>query len=111
MAKEILTFQDIPSLGSLKLKRSALENLQKENHCQQIRQDEIEGQNTLTNLVEPRFEIVETLNISLETDEIEIIDLKKINEDVLVMTDRLSEYFFCHCKIYRHYIVVCIKRF
>ena len=91
MAKEILTFQDIPSLGSLKLKRSALENLQKENHCQQIRQDEIEGQNTLTNLVEPRFEIVETLNINLETDEIEIIDLKKINEDVLVMTDRLSE--------------------
>lgn len=88
MTKEILTFQDIPSLGSLQLKRSALNNLQKEN---QIREDEIEGQNTMTNLVEPRYEIVETLNINLETDEIEIIDLKKINEDVLVMTDRLSE--------------------
>lgn len=91
MTKEILTFQNIPSLGLLTLKRSSLEYSQKENNCQQTREYEVQRQNTLTNLVEPRFEIVETLNINLETDEIEIIDLKKINEDVLVMTDRLSE--------------------
>ncbi|XP_052094310.1 uncharacterized protein LOC127730146 [Mytilus californianus] len=88
MTKEMLTFQNISALGTIHIhKKLPIE----------IKGPPLLAEDTIVSLeIKPRFEFLKKLDIQTEKDELEVIDIKELDEGVLILSNRLSENILVH---------------
>lgn len=85
MVKDLLTFSSIASFGSLTtIKKTKIKPLEREVTFSTI------------STGDRSFKFTDILDIHNENDEFEIIDVKEMENDDLVMSDRISESIFIH---------------
>lgn len=88
MAKEMLTFQNISSLGTIDIHKKLPIEANRPPFLADDTNDSFE--------IKPCFEFLKKLDIQTEKDELEIIDIKELDEGVFIMTNRLSENIIVH---------------